>query len=72
MYSNAMAANIFLRICGLVGRATTSPTTFVGGDVGSIPGLPAAPSRCHGGSEPLGPEPSGWLLNQLGNPVLNN
>ncbi len=28
--------------------------------------LPAAPSRC--GSGPSGPEPSGWLKNQLGNP----
>ncbi len=31
--------------------------------------LPAAPSRC--GSGPSGPEPSGWLINQLGNPSLS-
>ncbi len=29
----------------------------------------AAPSRC--GSGPSGPEPSGWLMNQLGNPSFN-
>jgi hypothetical protein len=32
--------------------------------------LPAAPSRC--GSGPSGPEPSGWLINQLGNPSLHS
>ncbi len=49
--------------CGLVGRARqpSSGVTWVRS-------LPAAPSRC--GSGTSGPEPSGWLINQLVNPSL--
>jgi hypothetical protein len=54
------------RLCASKGSVAWLAERQSSSGVTWVRSLPAAPSRC--GSGPSGPEPSGWLINQLGNP----